>query len=144
MKSEDIVIKIQYANVRHAVSRAHIRHHREIAAEYGFQAIINRRCWVSMTKEVLRGININVATAIAYPMGGETTDMEVAMAREVVPPCDWPHAARHGVQNVGVVEGLPDRDQLGPIPEPVTHSETSCCTTPKLLNAMVTSSASSS
>ena len=84
MKSEDIVRKIQYANVRPDVSRENIRHHCEIAAEYGFQAVMIQPCWVSMAKDILRGTNINVATAIAYPMGGESTDMKVAMAREVV------------------------------------------------------------
>ena len=65
MKSEDIVRKIQYANVRPDVSREEIRQRCEIAAEYEFQADMIHPCWVAMAEDILQGTNINVATAIA-------------------------------------------------------------------------------
>lgn len=98
MKSEDIVRKIQYANVPPDVSREDIRHHCEIADEYGFQAVMIQACWVSMANDILRGTNINVETATAYPMGGETTAMKVATAR--APGIARPCPVRPGTQAV--------------------------------------------
>jgi deoxyribose-phosphate aldolase len=70
--------------VRPDALREDIRRHCETAAEYNFQAVMLQPCWIGMAREILRGTGVNVATAIAYPMGGETASMKAALAREVV------------------------------------------------------------
>jgi deoxyribose-phosphate aldolase len=41
-------------------------------------------CWILLAKDILAGTHVNVATAVAYPMGGETSEMKVSLIREVL------------------------------------------------------------
>jgi deoxyribose-phosphate aldolase len=75
---------LQYTNVQPEATWSEIRIHCEQAAECGFHAVMIQPCWISLAKEILRGTQVKVASAVAYPMGGETTSMKVALAREVV------------------------------------------------------------
>ncbi|MCL2658924.1 MAG: deoxyribose-phosphate aldolase [Acidobacteriaceae bacterium] len=61
-----------------------IERHCETAAACGFNAVMLQPCWIGMAREILRGTAVRVASAIAYPLGGETTEMKVALARSVV------------------------------------------------------------
>jgi deoxyribose-phosphate aldolase len=54
------------------------------AAECSFHAVMLQPCWVPLAKDMLRGTAVRVASAIAYPLGGETTAMKVHLARELV------------------------------------------------------------
>jgi len=81
---EELIGRLQYTNVRADATRADIQAHCETAARYGFQAVMLQPCWVELARDILRGTAIHVATAICYPMGGETTAMKTALAREVV------------------------------------------------------------
>jgi deoxyribose-phosphate aldolase len=76
--------RIQYTNVRAETTREEIREHCEIAARHCFQAVMVQPCWVLMARDILRGSGVRIATAVAYPMGGETAVMKVALVREVV------------------------------------------------------------
>ena len=75
---------LQYTNVQPDATRADIRIHCETAAEYGFQAVMIQPCWIGLAREILQGAGTRVASAVAYPMGGETTAMKVLLVREVV------------------------------------------------------------
>lgn len=84
MNRDTLASKLQYTNVRPDATREDIRRHCECAAEYRFNAVMLQPCWVGMAREILRGTGVRVATAIAYPMGGETARMKAALARETV------------------------------------------------------------
>lgn len=84
MNRATLLERLQYTNVQPDAPREDVRRHCQTAAEYGFQAVMLQPCWVNLAREILRGSGVNVATAIAYPMGGETTAMKAALAREVV------------------------------------------------------------
>jgi deoxyribose-phosphate aldolase len=84
MTKETLACRLQYTNISASASREVIRRHCETAAEHGFHAVMIQPCWISLAREILRGTDVRVASAIAYPMGGETTTMKVAMAREIV------------------------------------------------------------
>ena len=84
MTREELIGRLQYTNVRADATLADIRAHCETAARYGFQAVMLQPCWVELARDILRGTAIHVATAICYPMGGETVAMKTALAREVV------------------------------------------------------------
>lgn len=84
MTRNDLIGCLQYTNVKPDASVGDIRTHCETAAHYGFQAVMLQPCWVTLARNILSGTNVRVATAIAYPMGGETTAMKVSLARQVV------------------------------------------------------------
>jgi len=84
MTREELIGRLQYTNVRADATLADIRAHCETAGRYGFQAVMLQPCWVELARSILRGTKVNVATAICYPMGGETVAMKTALAREVV------------------------------------------------------------
>lgn len=79
-----IARRLQYTNVEPNATRDDIRRHCETAAEYEFHAVMIQPCWVPMARDILRDTSVRVATAIAFPMGGETTEMKVALVNEVV------------------------------------------------------------
>ena len=83
MQGIGLAKKIQYTNVTGEASAAVIRRHCEVAAECGFQAIMILPCWIPLAREILRGSGVRIATAVAFPPGGETTAMKVALLREI-------------------------------------------------------------
>ena len=84
MQPSELAPFLQYTNVQPDATRSDIRAHCERAAKYGFQAVMIQPCWIELAKEIVRGTHVRVASAIAYPMGGDTTAMKVALARELV------------------------------------------------------------
>jgi len=80
----ELAKKIQYTNVRADATYEEIKLHCEQAAEYGFHAVMLQPCWVSLARKILNGSGVRIATAICYPMGGETTAMKVAMVKQVI------------------------------------------------------------
>jgi deoxyribose-phosphate aldolase len=40
-------------------------------------------CWIPLAKDILAGTGVRIATAICYPMGGETLEMKLEMVRKV-------------------------------------------------------------
>ena len=84
MQENGLAKHIQYTNVSADASAAMIRRHCEVAAEYGFQAAMILPCWIPLARDVLRGSGIHVATAVAFPLGGESTAMKVALIREAI------------------------------------------------------------
>jgi len=84
MQNNGLAKHIQYTNVNADASAAAIRRHCEVAAQCGFQAAMILPCWLPLAREVLRGSGTHVATAVAFPLGGESTAMKVALLREAV------------------------------------------------------------
>jgi deoxyribose-phosphate aldolase len=76
--------RLQYTNVLANATRREIERHCELAGEYSFHAVMLQPCWVPLAKAILRGTDVRVATAVAYPLGGETVAMKTALVREVI------------------------------------------------------------
>jgi len=81
---EELAARIQFTNVRANATAAEIRRHCEAAAEAGVQGVMLQPCWVRLAREILAGSGVKVATAVAYPMGGETAEMKAGLMREAV------------------------------------------------------------
>jgi deoxyribose-phosphate aldolase len=81
---EELAARIQFTNVRANATAADIRRHCETAAEAGVQGVMLQPCWVRLAREILAGSGVRVATAVAYPMGGETAEMKAGLMREAV------------------------------------------------------------
>ncbi len=84
MTGNQLARRIQSTNVSADASAALIKCHCELAAEYHFQVVMIQPCWIQFAKEILRGTDVNIATAVAYPLGGETTAMNVSLLREAL------------------------------------------------------------
>jgi deoxyribose-phosphate aldolase len=82
LSKEELAKLIQFTNVRPQSTREEIAAHVELCAEYGFDATMVQMCWVPMAKEILRGTDVQVATCIGLPMGGESLHAKVALVRE--------------------------------------------------------------
>jgi len=76
--------RIQYTNVAADASESTIRKHCTVAAANKFQAVMIQPCWIPLAQEILRGTRVHIATAVAFPLGGETTAMKIALLREVI------------------------------------------------------------
>lgn len=84
MTQQTLAGRLQYTNIAANATQQMIEHHCETAAKYQFNAVMIQPCWIEIAREILRGTGVRVATAIAFPLGGETTKMKVSLAREVI------------------------------------------------------------
>ncbi|WP_420641226.1 deoxyribose-phosphate aldolase [Candidatus Leptofilum sp.] len=82
LSKKELAKLIQFTNVRPQSSREEIAAHVEKCGEYGFDATMVQMCWVPMAKEILRGTDVQVATCIGLPMGGESLHAKIALVRE--------------------------------------------------------------
>lgn len=84
MTRAELAGRLQFTNVKPEATLDEITAHCLTAARYGFQAVMIQPCWLGTARDILKGTAVKLATAIAYPMGGESTGMKVALAREAV------------------------------------------------------------
>ncbi|HCC34225.1 MAG TPA: deoxyribose-phosphate aldolase [Ruminococcaceae bacterium] len=54
------------------------------AREYGFAAVCVQPCHVKMVAELLKGSEVNTATVVGFPLGGNTTNSKVFETKEAV------------------------------------------------------------
>lgn len=66
----------------------------EEARTYGFASVCINPCYVSMSKELLKGSNVKVCTVIGFPLGSSTTEIKRAEAEQ---------ALKNGAQEVDMV-----------------------------------------
>jgi deoxyribose-phosphate aldolase len=84
LTTAELAARIQFTLVRADATAAEIRRHCEAAAQAGVQGVMIQPCWVRLAREILAGSGVKVATAVAYPMGGETAEMKAGLMREAV------------------------------------------------------------
>lgn len=82
LSKQELAKLIQFTNVRPQSSRDEIVAHVEKCAEYGFDATMVQMCWVPLAKEILTGTDVQVATCIGLPMGGESLHAKISLVRE--------------------------------------------------------------
>jgi deoxyribose-phosphate aldolase len=83
LNNSEIASRLQYTNIQANATRDQIVAHCTVGADCSFHAVMLQPCWVPLARDMLRGTGVRVASAIAYPLGGETTAMKVGLAREL-------------------------------------------------------------
>ena len=83
ISKKDLAKKIQHTNVRADATLNMITRHCQQAADFGFHAVMLQPCWIRLARDILSGTGVRIATAICYPMGGETLEMKLEMVRQV-------------------------------------------------------------
>jgi deoxyribose-phosphate aldolase len=78
-----IAKSIQYTNVNPDLIREGLIAHARRCIELGFQAAMVGPCWVALTKEILRGTDVRVASTLNFPMPNDTLTMKLAALREL-------------------------------------------------------------
>lgn len=73
---------IQFTLVRPDATRSEIIEHVELCAEHQFNAAMIPMCWVTLTRDILRGSGVRTATAISFGLGNETMEGKVALIKE--------------------------------------------------------------
>lgn len=54
------------------------------AKEYGFRAVSINGRWVSLAADILSDSKVNVDAVVSLPLGGDTTEMKVASAKQAI------------------------------------------------------------
>lgn len=74
---------IQHTNVDPELTRDGVVALCQDCIKYGFNGVMIQPAWVPTAKEALKGTDINVCTALAYPMGADLTEAKVFEAKRV-------------------------------------------------------------
>jgi len=74
---------IQHTNVNPDLTKADIIALCDDCLKYGFDGVMLQPAWVATAKDYLKGSDIKVCTALGYPMGGDTTEAKVFLAKQV-------------------------------------------------------------
>jgi len=81
LTDQELAAKIQHTNVNPELTPKDIIGLCEDCKNYGFNGVMLQPQWVPLAKEQLAGTDINVCTALGYPMGGATTEAKVFEAK---------------------------------------------------------------
>lgn len=82
LTKEELAGRIQFTQVKPQTTKEDIIKHVEKCALYKFDAAMIQMCWVPLAKEILAGTDVDVATAIGLPMGGESLHAKIGLMRE--------------------------------------------------------------
>ncbi|GMA48009.1 deoxyribose-phosphate aldolase [Tetragenococcus muriaticus] len=80
----EIIKKIQHTDVNPDMTSKDVKKICEDALEYGFDGVMLLPCWIKEAKKYLAGTDINICTALGFPMGGALTSSKVQEMRDVV------------------------------------------------------------
>ncbi|MEK0151995.1 deoxyribose-phosphate aldolase [Tetragenococcus halophilus] len=81
---EEIAKKVQHTNVNPDMTSEDAKKICEDALEYGFNGVMLLPCWITDARKYLAGSDINICTALGFPMGGSLTSSKVQEMRDVV------------------------------------------------------------
>jgi deoxyribose-phosphate aldolase len=84
LDNKELAKYIQFTVTNPNITRKDIIQHAELSAHYGFNAAMVPMCWVPLTKDVLKGAGVNVATFFGFGMGYESLFGKIALMRECV------------------------------------------------------------
>lgn len=88
MSNKDISNKelagvIQHTNVNPDATKEEMVQMAKDCIEYGFDGAMILPAWIPTVKEVLKGTDVKVCTALGFPMGGSTTEAKVFETKNV-------------------------------------------------------------
>lgn len=82
LSNQQLAQRLQFTLVRPDATREEIVRHVELALQYQFNAAMVSMCWVPLTRSILAGSTVKVATCIGLGLGHESLHAKVAMIRE--------------------------------------------------------------
>jgi len=74
---------IQYTNVNPNLTREGLLKHLDTCMKYDFDAAMVPPCFVALSREVLKGTGIKVATTLNFPQANDTLGMKLAALKEL-------------------------------------------------------------
>lgn len=83
LTKEELASKIQHTNVNPELTKEDIIGLCEDCKKFGFNGVMLQPEWVPLAVDELKGTDIQVCTALGYPMGGDTTETKVFEAKQV-------------------------------------------------------------
>lgn len=81
--NEELAKVIQHTNVNPDATKEEMIQMAEDCIKYGFDGAMILPAWIPTVKEVLKGTDVKVCTALGFPMGGSTTESKVYEAKNV-------------------------------------------------------------
>lgn len=83
VKIENLSKVIQHTNVNPDLTYEEVKQLVNDCIEYNFDGVMLQPCWIGEAKEMLKGTDTKVCTALGYPMGGATTEAKVFETKNV-------------------------------------------------------------
>lgn len=83
LTKQELASKIQHTNVNPELTKKDIIGLCDDCKKFGFNGVMLQPEWVPIAVKELQGTNINVCTALGYPMGADTTETKVFEAKQV-------------------------------------------------------------
>ncbi|MEF8881454.1 MAG: deoxyribose-phosphate aldolase [Halapricum sp.] len=80
----DLASVIQHTEVSATADRTRIEEMLQECLDYGFDGAMVQPCWVDLAVETLADTDVNVCTALGYPLGGDRTLAKVTGVRDAV------------------------------------------------------------
>lgn len=74
--------RIQHTQVSPDAAERQIRQLCQECLSHGFDGAMVQPCWVPLARSILSGSGVMVCTAFGYPMGGDSSDVKSAAARD--------------------------------------------------------------
>ena len=81
--NEQLAKMIQHTNVNPDLSKKDIIDLCNDCLKYGFDGVMLQPAWIEVAKEVLKGSDVKICTALGYPMGGELTEAKVYQTEKI-------------------------------------------------------------
>lgn len=83
ISNEKLAGVIQHTNVNPDATKEEMIQMAKDCIEYGFDGAMILPAWIPTVKEVLKGTDVKVCTALGFPMGGSTTEAKVFETKNV-------------------------------------------------------------
>lgn len=115
LTNAELAKKIQHTNVNPELTKEDIVGLCNDCLEYGFDGVMLQPAWITTAKEVLKGSDVKICTALGYPMGGSTTESKVFEAKNCF---DLGADQLDFMANIGYIKGgmfTEYRDQISAI-----------------------------
>lgn len=74
---------IQHTNVNPDLTLEEVRQLCQDCIDNDFDGVMLQPCWIGEAKQMLKGTDIKICTALGYPMGGATTEAKVFETKNV-------------------------------------------------------------
>lgn len=81
--NEEMAKVIQHTNVNPDATKEEMIQMAEDCIKYGFDGAMILPAWIPTVKEVLKGTDVKICTALGFPMGGSTTEAKVYETKNV-------------------------------------------------------------
>lgn len=93
----DLANVVEYTNLNNTATEEEMKEFLEKAKEFEFYEVLINPSYVKLAKETLKDTNIRVSTVISFPLGFDSTEVKIEMAKLYI---------QEGADDIGVVVNL--------------------------------------